>query len=113
MESHGDKGEPSAMAKPPRPPKKLPMSRKGFGTREQSIQLLTNHVEVKYEDGNPVEAKGVCRRVVDQLQETYASELAGMEFAYDGEKSLFTAGALPQMKHQFVVVMEDASSSGR
>uniref|UniRef100_A0A0D3EMB0 Uncharacterized protein n=1 Tax=Oryza barthii TaxID=65489 RepID=A0A0D3EMB0_9ORYZ len=124
MESHGDEG--SAMAKPP---KKLPMSRKGFGTRGQSIQLLTNHfrvsvrrmdghfyhyhVEVKYEDGGPVEAKGVCRRVVDKLQETYASELAGREFAYDGEKGLFTAGALLQTKHQFVVVMEDASSSGR
>uniref|UniRef100_A0A0E0C0M7 Piwi domain-containing protein n=1 Tax=Oryza meridionalis TaxID=40149 RepID=A0A0E0C0M7_9ORYZ len=116
MESHGDEGEPSAIAKPP---KKLPMPRKGFGTRGQSIQLLTNHfrvtisvrgthghfyhyhVEVKYEDGSPVEAKGVCRRVVDRLQETYASELAGREFAYDGEK------------HQFVVVMEDASLSGR
>uniref|UniRef100_A0A0E0FJZ9 Uncharacterized protein n=1 Tax=Oryza nivara TaxID=4536 RepID=A0A0E0FJZ9_ORYNI len=112
-----------------KPPKKLPMSRKGFGTRGQSIQLLTNyfrvsvrrmdghfyhyHVEVKYEDGGPVEAKGVCRRVVDKLQETYASELAGREFAYDGEKGLFTAGALLQTKHQFVVVMEDASSSGR
>uniref|UniRef100_A0A0D9Y6P1 Protein argonaute N-terminal domain-containing protein n=1 Tax=Oryza glumipatula TaxID=40148 RepID=A0A0D9Y6P1_9ORYZ len=98
-----------------KPPKKLPMSRKGFGTRGQSIQLLTNHfrvsirrmdghfyhyhVEVKYEDGGPVEAKGVCRRVVDKLQETYASELAGREFAYDGEKGLFTAGALPQTKH--------------
>ncbi|BAD81109.1 zwille protein -like [Oryza sativa Japonica Group] len=112
-----------------KPPKKLPMSRKGFGTRGQSIQLLTNHfrvsvrrmdghfyhyhVEVKYEDGGPVEAKGVCRRVVDKLQETYASELAGREFAYNGEKGLFTAGALLQTKHQFVVVMEDASSSGR
>lgn len=70
-------------------------------------------VEVKYEDGGPVEAKGVCRRVVDKLQETYASELTGREFAYDGEKGLFTAGALLQTKHQFVVVMEDASSSGR
>uniref|UniRef100_A0A0D9UZK6 Piwi domain-containing protein n=1 Tax=Leersia perrieri TaxID=77586 RepID=A0A0D9UZK6_9ORYZ len=111
-----NKGEPSAMAKPPLPqpppPKEmLPMSRKGFGTKGQPTQLLTNHfrvsvrethghfyhyhVDVKYEDDKPVEVKGLCRRVVDKLQETYASDLANKEFAYDGVKSLFTVGALP------------------
>ncbi|GFP88398.1 protein argonaute 4a [Phtheirospermum japonicum] len=38
-------------------------------------------------------------------------ELAGIEFAYDGEKSLFTVGALPQKKMEFIVVLDDITSS--
>ncbi|CAN4108534.1 unnamed protein product [Withania somnifera] len=37
--------------------------------------------------------------------------LAGKDFAYDGEKSLFTIGALPANKLEFDVVLEDSSSS--
>ncbi|GKE44583.1 argonaute 4-like protein, partial [Tanacetum coccineum] len=53
-------------------------------------------VALFYEDGRPVDGKGVGRKVLDQVHETYESELAGKEFAYDGEKSLFTVGALPR-----------------
>ena len=45
-----------------------------------------------------------------QLYETYASELAGKEFAYDGQKSLFTVGPLPFNNYVFDVVVGDASS---
>jgi len=70
-------------------------------------------VALNYEDGNPVEAKGIGRKILDKVQQTYALELAGKDFAYDGEKSLFTIGTLPHNKLVFTVVLEDPSSSSR
>lgn len=64
---------------------------------------------MSYEDGNPVEAKGVGRKVLNQVCETYV-ELRNMSFAYDGEKSLFTLGPLPSQRLQYPVVLEDVSS---
>ncbi|KAG9157269.1 hypothetical protein Leryth_004931 [Lithospermum erythrorhizon] len=106
---------------------RLPMARRSTGTKGQKIQLLTNHFKVIvknvdghffhysvalfYEDGRPVDGKGIGRRVLDRVQETYGSELADKEFAYDGEKSLFTVGALPRNKMEFTVVLEEMSSS--
>lgn len=106
---------------------RVPMPRRGIGSKGQRIQLLTNHfkVDVKsiegqffhysvalfYEDGRPVDAKGIGRRVLDRVQETYDSELSGKQFAYDGEKSLFTVGALPRNKLEFTVVLEDVTST--
>ncbi|XP_039004777.1 protein argonaute 4-like [Hibiscus syriacus] len=103
-----------------------PMARRGTGSKGQKITIITNHFKVNvgstdgyffhysvslyYEDGRPVEAKGVGRKVIDKVQETYSSELAGKNFAYDGEKSLFTIGSLPNNKHEFTVVLEDAIS---
>ncbi|XP_021776500.1 protein argonaute 4B-like [Chenopodium quinoa] len=113
----------------PDPPKKkrVPMARRGSGTKGQKIQLLSNHFKVNitnvdghffhysvnlmYEDGRPVEGKGVGRKVLDRVQETYDTELAGKHFAYDGEKSLFTVGALPGKKLEFTVVLEDVTSA--
>ncbi|KAK9022308.1 hypothetical protein V6N11_002584 [Hibiscus sabdariffa] len=104
---------------------RLPMARRGLGSKGQKVTILTNHFKVNvgstdgnffhysvslfYEDGRPVDAKGVGRKVIDKVQETYSSELAGKNFAYDGEKSLFTLGALPNNKHEFTVVLEDVS----
>lgn len=68
-------------------------------------------VALFYEDGRPVDAKGIGRRVLDRVQETYDSELSGKQFAYDGEKSLFTVGALPRNKLEFTVVLEDVISN--
>ncbi|XP_021745726.1 protein argonaute 4-like [Chenopodium quinoa] len=93
--------------------KRVPMLRPGCGSKGQKIRLLTNHFDVKidntdyyffqysvalyYEDGKPVEVmKGVGRKVMDKIKETYSSELDGKEFAYDGEKTLFTVGSLPR-----------------
>ncbi|KAF7029304.1 hypothetical protein CFC21_041093 [Triticum aestivum] len=107
-------------------PKRALIARPGFGKRGNPIQLVTNHfkvslkttdeffhhyyVNLKYEDDRPVDGKGVGRKVIDKLSQTYASELAHKDFAYDGEKSLFTIGALPQINNEFVVVLEDVSS---
>ena len=63
-----------------------------------------------YKDGRPVEGKGVGRKVIDRV-ETYDSELSGKDFAYDGEKSLFTVGSLPCNKLEFTVVLEDVQSN--
>ncbi|KAF8724800.1 hypothetical protein HU200_020737 [Digitaria exilis] len=105
-------------------PKRVPMARPGVGRKGQPIQLYSNHfkvsvnsiedfffhyhVNLKYEDDQPVDGKGIGRKVIDKLQQTYHSELSNKEFAYDGEKSLFTVGALPQVNNEFTVVLDDA-----
>ncbi|CAL5360654.1 unnamed protein product [Camellia sinensis] len=43
----------------------------------------------------------------DKLYKT-TSELAGKGFAYDGEKSLYTVGPLPQNNFEFTVVLEES-----
>ncbi|KAL1545514.1 Protein argonaute-4 [Salvia divinorum] len=106
---------------------RIPMARRGFGTRGNRAPILTNHFKVNvasvdghffhysvalfYEDGRPVDGKGVGRKVLDRVRETYDTELASKEFAYDGEKSLFTVGSLPHNKLEFIVVLEDVTSS--
>ncbi|KAF8395625.1 hypothetical protein HHK36_019576 [Tetracentron sinense] len=108
-------------------PKRVPMARPGMGSKGQKIQLLTNHFKVAvtkvdghffhysvalfYEDGRPVDGKGIGRKLIDRVHETYDTELNGKDFAYDGEKSLFTVGALPRNKLEFTVVLEDISSN--
>ncbi|KAL7614483.1 hypothetical protein Lser_V15G06694 [Lactuca serriola] len=104
-----------------------PMARSELGTKGQRISLLTNHFNVKLsrtndhfyqynvaffnEDGNPVESKGIGRRLLDMVHKTYESEMGGKEVAFDGEKTLFTVGALPGTKLEFIVVLENASSN--
>ena len=48
--------------------------------------------------------------MIEKLQQTNAAKLANKDFAYDGEKSLFTVGALPQVKNEFTVVVDDVST---
>ncbi|KAK9062304.1 hypothetical protein SSX86_019490 [Deinandra increscens subsp. villosa] len=104
-----------------------PMARRGLGTKGQRISLLTNHFNVNlrstsdhfyqysvafsYEDGSPVEAKGVGRRILDMTHGVYNSEMGGKGFAYDGEKTLFTVGPLPGTKLEFTVLLENLSSN--
>lgn len=106
--------------------KRIPMVRTGFAKKGQAINLLTNHfkvsvsnsdkdfyhysVNLKYEDDRPAEGKGIGRKVIDKMQQTYGAELGGKRLAYDGEKTLFTIGELPQRKNEFVVVLDDLSS---
>ncbi|QCD79300.1 argonaute [Vigna unguiculata] len=106
---------------------RLPIARRGLGSRGTKIQLLANHFKVNvaksdghffhysvaftYEDGRPVEGKGVGRKIMDRVQETYHSDLNDKDFAYDGEKSLFTLGSLPRNKLEFEVVLEDVTSN--
>ncbi|KAF9605295.1 hypothetical protein IFM89_015911, partial [Coptis chinensis] len=109
--------------------RRVQVARPGFARKGQPIQLLTNHFKVNiggvdgdfyhysialfYEDDRPVDGKGIGRKVIDKLHETYDTELGGKHFAYDGEKSLFTLGSLPQNKLEFTVVLEDSGSSKR
>ncbi|XP_068658770.1 protein argonaute 4B-like [Aristolochia californica] len=115
------------LPKTPPKPTRVPMARPGLGRKGQPIPLLTNHFKVNvssnngyfyhycvslfHEDGKPVDGKGVGRKILDKVHQTYDTELGGKHFAYDGEKSLFTVGALPQNNHEFTVVLEDISSN--
>ncbi|BBG96732.1 Argonaute family protein [Prunus dulcis] len=115
------------LIKKPSTPKRVPMTRPGIGSKGQRIPLLTNHFKVAvnksdgyffhysiamlYEDGTPVDGKGIGRKVLDKVKETYGSELEHKEFAYDGEKSLFTVGPLPRNRLDFLVVLDDISST--
>jgi len=74
---------------------------------------MFEQVSLSYEDGRPVEGKGVGRKVLDRVQETYNSELSGKDFAYDGEKTLFTLGSLARNRLEFTVVLEDVVSTSR
>ncbi|KAF8113373.1 hypothetical protein N665_0050s0031 [Sinapis alba] len=105
----------------------LPMARRGIGSEGVRIPLLTNHfkvnfnnanghfyhysVAITYEDGSPMEAKGIFRKILEKVQETYQTDLGSKYFAYDGQKSLFTIGALPSNKMDFSVVLENTPSS--
>ena len=73
--------------------------------------VVLEQVALFYDDGRPVEQKGVGRKVLDKVHETYHSDLDGKQFAYDGEKTLFTFGALPSNKMDFSVVLEEVSSA--
>ncbi|CAK9184081.1 unnamed protein product [Ilex paraguariensis] len=105
-------------------PKRSIISRRGFGTAGKRITLLTNHfkvavkspdeifyqysVSISSEDKRAVDGKGIGRKIIDKLYQTYSSELAGNRFAYDGDKTLYTVGPLPQNNFEFTVVLEDS-----
>ena len=63
-----------------------------------------------HENGSPVDKKAVKRRIMDGINETYAAELAGKKLIYDGNKILYTLGALPDNKMEFVMVIENVWS---
>ncbi|EEC81834.1 hypothetical protein OsI_25587 [Oryza sativa Indica Group] len=102
------------------PVKRVPIARPSFGREGKQIKLLSNHftvklsgidaVSIKSEDDKVIDGKGIGRKVMDKVLQTYSSELAGKEFAYDGEKCLFTVGPLPQNNFEFTVILEETSS---
>ncbi|KAJ3676589.1 hypothetical protein LUZ60_004001 [Juncus effusus] len=126
------KGSPKGSPKEKKPltdpnkPKRVPMTRPATAKKGQPINLFSNHfkvnvrstdddfyhynVQLKYEDDRPVDGKGVGRKVIDKLKQTYDSMLANKDFAYDGEHSLFTLGPLPNTQNVFEVVISDISS---
>ncbi|XP_042377619.1 protein argonaute 16-like isoform X1 [Zingiber officinale] len=106
-----------------------PMSRPAYGTDGRVIQLLANHFNVKFTrhdavfynysitiksndkiDETIATSKSLGRKILDKLYQTYSSELNGKEFVYDGAKSLFTVGPLPQNNFEFTVVLDNSSS---
>ncbi|KAJ3669410.1 hypothetical protein LUZ60_011360 [Juncus effusus] len=106
--------------------KRVLMARPGLGKEGRRISLLSNHfnvrftgsdavfyhysIQITYDDNKPVENKGIGRKIIDKLFQMYSSELAGKHFAYDGEKSLFTVGPLPQNIFEFKIVLEEAAA---
>ncbi|XP_022771735.1 protein argonaute 16-like isoform X2 [Durio zibethinus] len=138
MEKAGDAEEAGKSPFLPHPPPTIPSnvnpdgmkphkysiaSRRGVGMSGQQISLLANHFKVSVNatdavfyqytvtissEDKVVESKGIGRKLVDKLYQTYSSELAGKRFAYDGEKSLYTVGPLPQNKFEFTIVLEES-----
>ncbi|KAI4300973.1 hypothetical protein L6164_034296 [Bauhinia variegata] len=103
-----------------------PMPRRGTGSKGKLISLLTNHfkvetsnlsghfycynVQILHEDGYPVNKKAIKRRIIDGINGTYATELAGNHFAYDGNEKLYTVGSLPHKKMEFFMVLDNVSA---
>ncbi|CAN8247740.1 unnamed protein product [Cochlearia groenlandica] len=101
-------------------------ARHGTGSIGTRIQLCTNHynvsvgypdvvfyqynVSITTEDGKDVEGKGIGRKLIDQLYKTYSSDLDCKRLAYDGEKTLYTVGPLPQNDFNFQVILEGSFS---
>ncbi|RVW23267.1 Protein argonaute 16 [Vitis vinifera] len=99
-----------ASGTPPLPPSpSIPPNVKPEQVALLSVLLLVGGVLVSItsEDKRVVDGKGIGRKVIDRLYLTYSSELAGKKFAYDGEKSLYTVGPLPQNNFEFTVVVEE------
>ncbi|WVZ10684.1 hypothetical protein V8G54_015214, partial [Vigna mungo] len=63
--------------------------------------------------GRLVEGKGVERKVLDIVHESYNSELNRKDFVYDGEETLFTPSSLSRNHLEFIAVLEDVVSVGR
>ncbi|XP_012571791.1 protein argonaute 16-like [Cicer arietinum] len=128
--------EPTAL--PPSPPDVLPnieteqiarssysiISRPSVGTTGKRIPLLVNlfkvaadatdatffqySVTITSEDKRAVESKGIGRKLIDRLHQTYSSELGGKSFAYDGARTLYTVGPLPHNKFEFKLLLEQS-----
>ncbi|XP_073002838.1 protein argonaute 16-like [Typha latifolia] len=117
---------PDRVSQKPQTAKRTPMARPGYGSDGARIQLLSNHFSVRLsnndaifyqysvsitsEDKRAIESKETGRKIIEKLHQTYSSELAGKQFAYDGEKSLFTLGPLPQNNFEFTVILEGSSA---
>ncbi|KAF5184071.1 argonaute [Thalictrum thalictroides] len=98
----------------------------GTGRSGRHINMVSNHFKVsvsvlnsvffqvliKSEDNQAVEEKGIERKVMDKMYQTYSFKLAGKNFV-DGEKALYTRGVIPQNKIEFSVKFEEAPVTRR
>ncbi|XP_019159475.1 PREDICTED: protein argonaute 16 [Ipomoea nil] len=105
-------------------PKRSIMTRPGFGTSGRRINLLANHfkvslkcpdeifyqysVTISFDDKSAVNSRGIGRKIMDKLYQTYSSEFSGKRFAFDGEKCLYAVGPLPQNNMKYTVVLEES-----
>ncbi|XP_065869022.1 protein argonaute 5-like isoform X1 [Euphorbia lathyris] len=122
-------GEPAVKAPaPPASSKSVRFpSRPGFGTLGKKCLLKANHflVEISERDFRQYDvtitpevlSKAINRQVISQLITQYRqSHLGNRMPAYDGRKSLYTAGPLPFQSKEFVVKLPEkdqtAGSSG-
>ncbi|KAL4611585.1 hypothetical protein ACB092_08G135400 [Castanea dentata] len=102
--------------------------RPGYGTVGKKIQVRANHFLVEVADRDlhhydvtitpEITSKRVNRSVMTQLDTMYReSHFGNRRAAYDGRKSLYTAGALPFTSKEFLVKLQNedhpaSSSSG-
>ncbi|KAI3454374.1 hypothetical protein Pfo_011037 [Paulownia fortunei] len=98
------------------------------GSKGSRVSLLTNHfkvtvacaigdfyhydVSISYEDGLEITRRAIKMAVIEKLCELYESELAGKTLVYDGVRSIFTPGPLPQNNLEFSVVLNSVSVKG-
>ncbi|KAK1280072.1 Protein argonaute 4B [Acorus gramineus] len=102
--------------------KRVPMLRPGYGSAGRPIDLLSNHfkasftdmglkthffrynVLIRFENGRPVEGRGILgRKVLEKVWETYSEKLLRKPFVFDGVNGLYTVGPLPQNRLCFTV----------
>ncbi|TKY67133.1 argonaute 5 [Spatholobus suberectus] len=97
--------------------------RPGFGRAGRKIQVRANHfqVQVAVQDlyhydvsiTPEIASKKVSRDVIGLLVQAHREKVLGNRMpAYDGRKSLFTAGPLPFESKDFVVKLEDDDERG-
>ena len=67
-------------------------------------------VNLKYEDDTPVDCKGSGRQVIKKNCSKLMLLNMQIKILHMIEKSLFSIGALPQVKNEFTVVVEDFST---
>uniref|UniRef100_A0A0D6R7G7 Piwi domain-containing protein n=1 Tax=Araucaria cunninghamii TaxID=56994 RepID=A0A0D6R7G7_ARACU len=114
---------PPQMPQPPQP-RLVPMKRPGKGRVGRPVKLLSNHFGVSFtnlqdsfhynvtisSDRGLITNKTLLRKIMDKMKDVYGkTELDGKEFAYDGEKSMFTIGALSRNNIECTVLLEEAS----
>ncbi|KMZ69032.1 Protein argonaute 16 [Zostera marina] len=105
---------------------RVPIARPGAGIEGRQILLHSNqftakikshnvvfyqyNVSIKSDDDHEVGGRGFGWKIMNKLYDTYSSDLAKKAYAYDGEKSLFTVGPLPENQYEFSVFMEYSSA---
>lgn len=98
--------------------------RPGFGTLGQKCVVRANHFLVDIADRDlhqydvtitpEITSKTVSREIIRQLVHMYRdSHLGARRPAYDGRKSIYTAGPLPFVSKDFVVKLADKNNSAR
>ncbi|KAF5937660.1 hypothetical protein HYC85_025166 [Camellia sinensis] len=112
-------------AQPPLSTKSLrPPARPGYGTVGRRCIVRANHFLVDVADRDlhhydvtitpEVTSKKVCREIVNALIASYQESHLGKRCpAYDGRKSLYTAGPLPFVSQDFVVKLVERETTSR
>ncbi|GMP98928.1 hypothetical protein CsSME_00046617 [Camellia sinensis var. sinensis] len=112
-------------AQPPLSTKSLrPPVRPGYGTVGRRCIVRANHFLVDVADRDlhhydvtitpEVTSKKVCREIVNALIASYQESHLGKRCpAYDGRKSLYTAGPLPFVSQDFVVKLVERETTSR
>ncbi|KAA8544172.1 hypothetical protein F0562_022192 [Nyssa sinensis] len=117
--------ETTLSVQPPPSSKALrPPLRPGYGTVGRKCVVRANHFLVQVADRDlhhydvsitpEVSSKKVCRDIIGKLVELYRESHLGKRWpAYDGRKSIYTAGPLPFSSKEFVVTLVDNDNAAR